>query len=196
MLWTVHQTSRSLEPPKLAYWPSEMPRRSNRPPGRTARQRQGRQGGPSPPRLLGRGDLDDHVRRLDDADGLIPDLEVELVHGLGRHEAYDPVRARDDLYDGRDPIAFDPRHDAGKPIAGRLRDDRPISGRSSAFLDQPGDLVDVEESLATLGSLHSHLALGLPATKGLDRDVEHLGRLADADSGAWRRKCSVHTDEY
>ena len=66
----------------------------------------------------------------------------------------------------------------------RLRADWATIGRSAAALpalvEEPRDLLDVDQALAALGALHREAALGLPAPQGLDRDAEHLGRLADA----------------
>ena len=56
----------------------------------------------SPSRLPGRRHLDDHVRRLDDADRLVADLEAHLLDGLGGHEADQAMGSGDDLDHGRD----------------------------------------------------------------------------------------------
>ena len=96
-----------------------------------------------------RRDLDDHVGRLHDADRLVADLQAQLVDGLGRHEADEPVRAGEDLDDGRDPVRLDPGDDAGEPVAGRLGDDRPIGRGLPPLAEQPRDLADLDEPLAT-----------------------------------------------
>ena len=101
-----------------------------------------------------------------------------------------------DLDDGRDAIALDPGHDAREVVAGGLGDDRPRGRRASPFLEEPRDLLDLDEPLAALGALHREAAFGLPAPERLDGDAEHLGRLADPDPG-WRFSAQFrHTAEY
>src|SRR5262245_1703850 len=51
-------------------------------------------------RLLASGDFDDHVRCLDDADGLVADFQAHLVDRFGGHQADHAVRSRDHLDDG------------------------------------------------------------------------------------------------
>src|SRR6266404_7956263 len=103
-----------------------MPRRSNRPRGRTAGQRRGRPHGTSRSGLPGRRDLDDDVGRLDDTDGLVTDLEIEFLDGFGRHEADEPMRTGDDFDDGSHAIAFDPGDDAREAVSRGLGHDRPV----------------------------------------------------------------------
>src|SRR5262245_24097094 len=96
------------------------------------------------------GDLDDHVRRLDHADRLRPDPQVQIVDGLRGHEADEAVWPGDDLHDRRDAVTFDARDDALEPVARRLGDDRPFAREPAPLVEQPLDLLDVDESLAAL----------------------------------------------
>ena len=68
----------------------------------------------------------------------------------------------------------------------RLRADWATIGRSvdalAALIEQPAHLADLDQALAALGALHPEAALGLPASERLDRDLEHLGGLADAQA--------------
>src|SRR4051812_21896870 len=63
------------------------------------------------------GNLDDHVRRLHDADGLVADLQAHLVDGFGGHQADHPVRPRDHFDDGRHAVLLDAGDDAREAVA-------------------------------------------------------------------------------
>ncbi len=82
----------------------------------------------------------------------------------------------------------------------RFRADWATIGRSvadlAALIEEPADLVHVDDPLAALGSLHPESALGLPASQRLDGHTEHLGRLADAQACAGTFVRSCHTAEY
>ena len=82
----------------------------------------------------------------------------------------------------------------------RLRADWATIGRSvdglAALVEQPADLVDLDQALAALGALHPQAALGLPAPERLDRHAEHLGGLTHADAGAGAFVRLRHTAEY
>ena len=91
---------------------------------------------------------------------------------------------------------LDAGDDAGEPVASRLGDDRPVGRRLSALVEQPRDLVDLDEALAAVGSFHPKAALALPPAERLDRDPEHLGRLADADPRGRLFTDLCHTAEY
>src|SRR5256885_15763006 len=62
---------------------------------------------------LGR-DLDHGVGRFDDRGGQRAWLEVELVHGLARHQRHDAVGAGLQLDLGGDLVLYDTGDDAGK----------------------------------------------------------------------------------
>ena len=106
------------------------------------------------------------------------------------------MRSGDHLDHGGDPIGLDPGDDPGEPVARRLGDDRSVGGRPPALVEEPADLIDVDQALAAVGPFHAEPALGLPAAKGLDRDAEHLGGLADPEAGRDVRGRLCHTAEY
>src|SRR4029079_19224931 len=97
---------------------------------------------------------------------------------------------------GCDPVTLDPSDDAGETVAGRLGDDRPVGRSPAPFLEETGHFVDLDQPLSTVRPLHPQPAVRFPAPQCLDRDPEHLGRLADAD--AWGRIVLSlrHTEEY
>src|SRR5437879_9523554 len=106
------------------------------------------------------------------------------------------MRASDHLDDGRDAIALDARDDAREPIAGGLRDDRPVARRPSTLVEQARHVVDLDEPLTAGRTLHPEPALGFPAPERLDRDLEHLGRLAHPEARAGRLRVLSHPEEY
>ena len=74
----------------------------------------------------------------------------------------------DDLDDGRHPVALDPGHDPREPVPRRLADDRAIGGRHPPLSQEPRDLVDRDESLASLGPVDVEATVGLPSPQCLD----------------------------
>src|SRR2546421_7732862 len=71
-------------------------------------------------------DFDDDLGRLDDADRLVADAQVQLVDRFRGHEAHEAVWPGEDLDDGRDPVALDAGDDAGEAVSRGLGDDRPV----------------------------------------------------------------------
>ena len=91
---------------------------------------------------------------------------------------------------------LDAGDDAGEPVAGRLGDDRSIRRRLPALVEEPRDLLDLDEALAAFGSFHPKAALALPPAERLDGDPQHLGSLADADTRGRLFTDLCHTAEY
>jgi CheY-like chemotaxis protein len=133
---------------------------------------------------------DDVCARLVDAGGRSRILMLtgatasdELVDGLGRHQAHEPVRARLDLDDRGDAVLLDPGDNAGEPVPSRLRDDRASAGGPSTLSEQTRHFLEWHEPLTALRPAQDQPAVALPPAKRLDRHAEHLGRLSGAQKG-------------
>src|SRR4051794_31546381 len=163
-------------------WPairrSHMPRRLRR---RRSTRRSGRWRRSS---RAARRNLDDHIGRFDDRDRLVTDLQLELVDGLGGHQADEPMRSGEDLDDSGNAILLDPRHDAREAVARRLGDDRSIGARLASLADEPRDLRDRHESLAARGPDRRESAGLGPPSNGVHGHAQHLRRAPDPNATA------------
>ncbi len=119
--------------------------------------------------LPGRRDLDDHVRRLDDTDGLVADPEAHLLDGLGSHQAHDAMRSGLDLDHCCDPVRLYARDDPREAVSCRAADRRALGAGPAALGEESRDVCRARRAAGRPRISSSSAALPTPIAGGSRR---------------------------